>query len=182
MILLINTSKEKLHFHEFVKPIGDILIKNNTEGFIRKYDCITKTDLKKASKIIICGTSLKDDEYLKNVKFFEWMKNFNKPILGICAGMQIIQLVFNEDKKPFIKKQTEIGFFKEDFKKDFLGLDGAHEVYHLHNNYIELSSFFVESTNSIIPQAIKHKSKSIYGVLFHPEVRNKVLIKNFINL
>jgi anthranilate/para-aminobenzoate synthase component II len=29
-------------------------------------------------------------------------------------------------------------------------------------------------------QAIKHKTKPFYGVLFHPEVRNKGLIEKFL--
>ena len=39
---------------------------------------------------------------------------------------------------------------------------------------------FIKFTKSKIPQAIKHKEKKIYGVLFHPEVRNKELILNFV--
>ena len=33
-----------------------------------------------------------------------------------------------------------------------------------------------------ISQGIKHKKKRIYGVLFHPEVRQKDMILNFCNL
>ena len=35
-------------------------------------------------------------------------------------------------------------------------------------------------TNSI--QAIKHKEKPFYGIMFHPEVRNEEIVKNFISL
>lgn len=178
MILLISTCKEKLHELEFVKPIEKILEENKIKFFTKHYSKISERDLKKASKIIICGTGLQDNEISKHMNKFQWIKSFEKPILGICAGMQIISLIFGVQ----IKKKTEIGFYKENFTKDFLGLKGEHEVYHLHNNYTNLPKDFEKFTDSKIPQAIKHKAKNIYGVLFHPEVRNKKLIKNFVNI
>lgn len=188
MILLIDICKEKLHFYEFVKPVGDILIKENKKGFIRHYSCLTKKDLKKASKIIICGTSLKDYEFLRSVDKFKWIQDYKKPILGICGGMHLIGMVFGgklaretEENRNFLKKKTEIGYFDEKFDKEFLGLKGKQEVYHLHNNYVDfgkLEEFEVFSGDKI-SQAVKHKKKEIYGVLFHPEVRQKNLINEF---
>ena len=32
-----------------------------------------------------------------------------------------------------------------------------------------------------IPEAVKHKKKELYGVLFHPEVRQKEMIKKFVD-
>ena len=175
MILLINICKEKLHYFEFVKPIEDILKKENLRYFIKSYKDIDKKDLEKSDKIIICGTSLQDNDYLKNICSFNWIKTYNKPVLGICGGMQIIGLIF-EGK---LKKKTEIGFYKENFTKEFLSLIGEQEVYHLHNNYAVFPKDFESFIQSKIPQAVKHKKKEIYGVLFHPEVRQKDLIKKF---
>jgi GMP synthase (glutamine-hydrolysing) len=178
MILVIDVCKEKLHYLEFVKPVEDVLKKNRTKYFTKHYKNIRDSDLKKAKKIIICGTSLKDFEYSKHLKDFRWIKNFDKPILGICAGMQITSEIFGGK----IKKQTEIGYYFENFKKDFLSLNEEHEVYHLHNCYATLPKDFEQFTDGKIPQAIKHKTKDIYGVLFHPEVRNKKLIEEFVKL
>jgi GMP synthase-like glutamine amidotransferase len=173
MILLISTCKEKFHELEFVKPIEKILSeKFKTIHYLK----LTEKDLKNADKIIICGTSLKDNEFLKHINSFKWISDFNKPILGICAGMQIISLIFGTKRK----QKIEIGFYKEDFTKEFLSLIGEHEVYHLHNNYVTLPKDFISFTKGKILQAIKHKQKEIYGVLFHPEVRNKKLIEEFI--
>ena len=176
-ILIINICKEKLHYYEFVKPIEDILKINNVGFFIKNYKEINDKDLKRAVKIIICGTSLKDNKFInnKNINKFNWLLTYNKPILGICGGMEIIGLVFNGK----LKKKTEIGFFYESFEKNFLGLNGNCGVYHLHNYYIDFSGldFDIYCFSNKIVQAIKHKSKEIYGVLFHPEVRQKKLIK-----
>jgi len=176
-ILLINICKEKLHYLEFVKPICDILDSNKARYFVKSYKQVGKEDLKKCSKVIICGTSLYDNEFVKNIKKFKWIRNLDKPILGICGGMQIIGLLFRGS----ILKETEIGFYKETFGKEFLGLVGEVEVYHLHNNYIDflkLKEFEIFCGDAII-QAVKHREKNIYGVLFHPEVRNKDLIIEF---
>ncbi len=73
---------------------------------------------------------------------------------------------------------TEISTLKENplFQGDF-------KAYTLHNYSVEPSQTFetlAESTKCI--QAIKHKQKNIYGVLFHPEVRNQEILKRFIQL
>ena len=173
IILLINVCKEKLHFFEFVKPIKEIL--SGKEVVIKHYSKIQEDDLRRADKIIICGTSLKDNQFTEEINKFEWIKNYKKPILGICAGMQIISLVYGAK----IKKETEIGFYEENFTHEFLGMSSKKEVYYLHNNYTTLPIDFESFTKGEIPQAIKHKTREIYGVLFHPEVRNENVIETF---
>lgn len=177
MILIINICKENLHYFEFVKPIEDILKHKKLNYFVKHYKKLNKNDLNKTNKIIICGTSLYDNEFIKNIKYFNWIKKLNKSILGICAGMKIIGSVFGGK----IKEKTEIGFYSEYFNKEFLGLIGKQEVYHLHNYYIDFNKLnnFEVYCEKIINQAVKHKEKEIYGVLFHPEVRNKELIEKF---
>jgi GMP synthase-like glutamine amidotransferase len=179
MILIINICKEKLHYLEFVKPIEDILILNKCEFHTKHYKEILESDLKNCDNIIICGTSLYDNHFINDLNYFNWINEFKKPVLGICGGMQIVGLIFGGK----VKRKTEIGFYKESFAKEFFGVNGECEVYHLHNNYIQTSTDFEvysSSNDGKISQAIKHKTKEIYGVLFHPEVRNKEIIKNFI--
>ena len=178
MILIINICKEKLHYYEFVKPIEDILRRDGAGFFTKHYKDITDSDLEKASKVIICGTSLKDEEFVKDISKFSWISDFDKPLLGICGGFQIISILNGGD----LKKGEEIGFYIEKFKKPYLGLEDGVEVYHLHNNYIDFSGlkdFEIYSGEKII-QVVKHKEKEIYGVLFHPEVRNKEMILEFV--
>ena len=182
MILIINICKEKLHYLEFVKPIEDILRREKIEYQTIYYKKITDKELlnKKLEKIIICGTSLKDSEYLENLNYFKWIKfpKLNKPILGICGGMQIISLIFGG----ILVENKEIGQIKVRFRKEFLNLKPSEkEVYLLHNYSVINNEFevFASSQELEIPQAIKHKTKQIYGVLFHPEVRNKELINYF---
>ncbi|MBI2042876.1 hypothetical protein HYT25_00630 [Candidatus Pacearchaeota archaeon] len=159
MILIVNICKEKLHFYEFVKPIEDILKKKDIKFFTRHYTKIIDKNLKKSSKIIICGTSLKDNEFLNHLDKFQWIKNYKKPVFGICGGAHLIGLVFGEK----LKKKKEIGL-KKIQTKNFLGINGEKEVYHLHGFHV-LSEIY--------------NKENIYGVLFHPEVRNKDIVVNF---
>ena len=173
MILLIKTNKESLQNLEFVKPIENVLEKYYK---VVKYKKLKKEDLEKADKIIISGTSLKDNEFVKDLEYFSWIKDFNKPILGICAGAQIIGLLY----KGNMLKKTEIGMTRINFEKEFLGVSGSKEVYELHNNYVKFGDDFEIFARNEIEQAVKHKSKEIYATLFHPEVNNKEMIKEFI--
>lgn len=177
MILIINLCKEKLHYFEFVKPVEDILRWKGINFKTKHYNDIDSKMIEEADKIIICGTSLKDNDFTKNAGNFSWVKEAGRPVLGICAGMQLIGLTFGG----MLKKKTEIGFYKEKFGKNFLGLKGEQEVYHLHNYYCSFGEDFeVFCAGNRISQAVKHKTKPIYGVLFHPEVRQKEMIVSFL--
>ena len=178
MILVLNICNEKLHYYEFVKPVCDILNSENLDFEVKNYLEFKIEDLENFEKVIICGTSLLDNYFINNLEKFSWIRNFDKPLLGICGGFQIIGLEFGGS----LKKKTEIGFFEENFSKNFLGLKGNNEVYHLHNNYVKFSGDFESFTGSEIYQAVKHKSKPFYGVLFHPEVRQKNIILEFSRL
>ena len=163
MILVINICKEKLHELEFVKPIEEILRKNKKEFFTKRYKEIKESDLEKVDKIIICGTSLKDNQFLEDTKNFSWIKNFKRPIFGICGGSHIMGL--NLGYK--LKKKKEIGLKEINLEKEFLGINGKIQVYHLHGL-------------QVLPE-VYHKD-NIYATIFHPEVRNKKMVENFINL
>lgn len=162
MILIINICKEKLHELEFVKPIEDILEKNKIEFFTKHFLKIKEHDIHKADKVIISGTSLKDNDFLEYLEKFSWINDFQKSVLGICGGSHIIGLL--QGKK--LKKQTEIGMKTITLKEDFLGKKKGEklQVYHLHQ-FATLPEIF-------------HKD-NYYATLFHPEVRNKDLIEDF---
>lgn len=178
MILIIKTPNRKLHDFEFVKPIEDIVKRNKFEFISVHYSKINQELLKTAEKIIISGTSLKDNFYLDSINEFDWIEDFDKPILGICGGMHILGLVYDGD----IKKCQEIGLTKIIFNDEVLGFKGEHLVYELHNLNIESKKFKTLAMSESCIQAIKHKKKPFFGVQFHPEVRNKSLILNFANL
>ena len=59
-LLLISTCQEKLSEREFVHPISKIL--DSEQHQILHYTECTRDTIQKFDKIIICGTSLKDNE------------------------------------------------------------------------------------------------------------------------
>lgn len=176
MIVLIQICKEYFHYFEFVKPIEDVLRKANMSYSSIQYEEVSKDLLSKANKVIICGTSLKDNLFLDDLSNFNWINSFDKPILGICGGMHILGLLFGGE----LKKCQEIGVIEIDFKEEFLGMVGRQEVYELHNYNVVSKEFHVYATSERCIQAIKHKKKPYYAVQFHPEARNKNLLLNFI--
>jgi GMP synthase-like glutamine amidotransferase len=44
------------------------------------------------------------------------------------------------------------------------------------------NDFFVLAKSQKCVQAIQHKIKPLFGVMFHPEVRNPEIIEKFLNL
>ncbi len=178
-LLLISLCNQNFHKKEFIDPIVSIISRSGRRCNVISFKDVTPDLISHSDRIIISGTSLKDNEYVKYKDKFKWIKYYKKPILGICAGMQIIGAVFGGK----LIKKTEIGLFFENFSKDFLGLFGKREVWHLHNYYVTFdSNWEIFSKGNKIPQAVKHKEKNIYCCLFHPEVRNENVIGRFLEL
>jgi GMP synthase (glutamine-hydrolysing) len=144
---------------------------------IKHFSEITHANIDACSKVVLSGTALKDHTTLKQIDRFNWVRTFGKPILGICAGMQTISRVFGVSLTACLQiGMAEISTLKENplFQGDF-------KAYVLTNFSVKQSQTFevlAESTKCI--QAIKHKQKNIYGLLFHPEVRNQEILRNFI--
>ncbi len=179
MILVVdmNWKRDSLAFNEFVSPIVSAV--QPREKCEVKHFLEIGPEISGYSKIVLSGTALKDHATLKQIEKFNWMKTCEKPILGICAGMQTISLAFDEPLKPCL----QIGMTEITTLKDNQLFQGDFKAYALHNYSVATSQTFevlAESAKCI--QAIKHKQKDIYGVLFHPEVRNHEILKSFIQL
>ncbi len=180
MILVVdmNWKKDSLSFYEFVLPIVTIA-KTQDECIIKHFLEVTNQDLSQCNRIILSGTALKDTATLSQPEKFMWLKETAKPVLGICAGMETIGVIYNmhlikcvEIGMTQIKMLKENPLFYEDFK-----------AYSLHSYCVEPSGDFeVWAKSAKCIQIIKHKIKPIYGALFHPEVRNPEIIKRFILL
>ncbi len=156
-------------------PSIDEVLATELQEFFSREELLEYID--SFSHVVVCGTSLHDNEFVKNIDLFSWVSDARVPILGICGGMQVIGMIFGGE----LNKKTEIGYYFEDFSKEFLGLKDKQEVFHLHNNYVEFGNDFdVFCEVDGVVQAIKHKKKKIYGVLFHPEVRQKEMMQEFI--
>ncbi len=180
MILVVdmNWKKDSLGFYEFVLPIVTIA-KTQDECIIKHFIEVTNQDLSQCDRVILSGTALKDTATLSQLEKFMWLKETEKPVLGICAGMETIGVVFGMR----LIRSLEIGMTQINMLKENPLFCGDFKAYSLHSYCVEPSGdFYVWAKSTKCVQIIKHKIKPIYGALFHPEVRNPELIKCFILL
>jgi GMP synthase-like glutamine amidotransferase len=101
---------------------------------------------------------LKDNDFLKHVEDFGWIRKCDKPILGICAGMEVIGLVFDSS----LQNCLEIGMKEIRLTSKNLLFSSTFKAYELHNNSVQPSKEFdvlAESANCV--QVIKYREKSI---------------------
>lgn len=177
MILIVNLCLDRLSELEFVEPICKILEKVNSVFQVKYYLKVDSNELVNVDKIIICGTSLKDFEYLHHIDAFNYLNGLGKPVLGICAGMQIIAKTFGcelLDRKIIGQQAVKIE------KQNSLSSSWEFYSYFLVSKIVKVnSSFDVIATTGRIASIIKQKDQEIYGCLFHPEALNAELILNF---
>jgi GMP synthase-like glutamine amidotransferase len=179
MILVVdmNSSENPFGVQEFVLPIISIA-EELEKCVVRHYLEVNKERLDDYDKIMLSGSALMDTVTLNQTAQFSWLKNFDKPILGICAGMQTIGLVYGGH----LKRCSEIGMTEISTSEDNILFTSTFKVYALHNySLVPPTEFKVLAESSSCVHAIKHRHKDIYGVLFHPEVRNKEIVERFIH-
>jgi glutamine amidotransferase len=162
------------------------------------------SDFDLIDKLVIPGVgSFKDAmQVLEYDNFISPLQEFNKPILGICLGMQIMAdlgFEFGKTKglglidaevKPILcdGKIPHMGFNRINIKTPNILLDGVEneEFYFMHSyemvNYTDIAALTKYNNHSFV-SAI-HK-ENLYGVQFHPEKSREAgirLLSNFIKL
>ena len=178
MILVVdmNFRKSSLGYLEFVQPILST-VSDLDECIVKHYKDIGQNELAKCDAAILSGTPLKDNATLNQLEKFKWVKTGNKPVLGICAGFQTIGLVFGAR----LKRCLGIGMTEITTLQSNILFSSQFRAYTLHNFSIEPTAEFdtlAESMQCI--QTFKHKRRNVYGVLFHPEVRNPEILRRFV--
>lgn len=167
-VLIISTCAESLHELEFVTPIVRAL---EVPCRVVHHLDVLADYLGTCERVIICGTALSDDKFLKKSEEFSWLKSFDKPVLGICAGYQLIALVHGGETYA----QMDIGM--QDLGLQWT-LGEVKEAYFLHHNNVGVPEGFLALEHN--DQPILIEKNNMLGVLFHPEVRNRSVIKNFL--
>ena len=183
MILLVDLCYEKdsLSQYEFVHPIFDTLKRSGFSSEIRHFTELERRERERFDRIVLTGTALKDNDFAERIDLFSWLAECRKPILGICAGMQVISAVFGGQIVP----QPAIGLEAISIIREsaLLGEPREIEGYHLHNYGVTLPEGFLLLAG--MPgkvEAFCHPARPIFGIVFHPEVRNRWIIERFAGL
>jgi GMP synthase-like glutamine amidotransferase len=171
LIIDMNVMEDTLGFSEFVTPIKSIIGECEVVHYLKVGDVFAY------DRIILSGTPLKDNEYMDHLDAFKWMKTYSQPVLGICAGMQVIAAVYGCK----LERCQEIGMVEIETTKGNPIFNGKFKAYELHNYTIKPSkNIDILAMSKKCNQAIKHRKKPHYGVLFHPEIRNGDILHSFL--
>jgi GMP synthase-like glutamine amidotransferase len=190
MILVVdlNSEENSLSSLEFILPILRILDICGLDHCVVHYRKLTPGILNTSNGVILSGTPLMDNGYYDNLDQFEWLKSVTIPILGICAGMQFIALLHGSKITPCLEigmtsiRSIQSSIAPPDVSFPSISPHGAYEAYSLHRNAIIPSTeleVLAESEHAV--QAFRVHGKHMFGVLFHPEVRNPEIIEKFVS-
>lgn len=159
-------------------------------------------ELEKADKLFLpgVGTAATAMRNLEKFELCDFIKSTQKPLFGICLGMQILG-DFSEELEqktlgimPFktLKFKEKEGFslphmgWNEIKSEDtlFKGLNGAY-FYFVHSYCVGLNDYTIATCEYSKPFSAAVKKGNFYGVQFHPErsgEAGELLLKNFILL
>lgn len=125
------------------------------------------------------------------------LMNVDVPILGICAGLQLLAIMHGSTVGKMHESEENIleeGYIEHTIVKEddiFAGLNKTFYCRQFHRDEVkEIPDEFelLASSDMCKVQVLKHTSKPIYGVQFHPEWFNesypdgKVILSNFLNM
>ena len=105
-------------------------------------------------------------------KELELIKKSKKPIIGICLGFQLICYAFGAFLSRLETKEHGFIEIKTTLENDIFSNLLNPRVYESHKWVAkkEPKDFILLATSIDGVEAIKHKSKDIYGFQFHPEM------------
>ena len=189
MILIIDNNEKR-----FMKLLRSFLKNRGFKYKIKDFRKISPRDTKAFDAIILSGgIGISNNPYLPEFsKEVELIKKTRKPILGICLGFELICHAYeSEITEMKIMSHLERGIFNIKIRKKddiFKNCPKIMRVFDSHRwgfiNAGERLEVLATSKDGV--EAVKHKTKPIYGVQFHPEVtRNNQgykAIENFLRL
>lgn len=163
----------------------------------------TTAQLDKADGVIFPGVghAYSAMESLKENGIDDWLKSTNKPVLGICVGMQLLfesstegdtkglgvipgkllKFESSREKVPHmgwnsVQKQADHPLLQHISDEDFL--------YFVHSYYAPESDFSVATCDYITPFSAVVSKDNYFGVQFHPEKSGKLgaqILQNFVD-
>lgn len=159
-------------------------------------------ELSVADKIVFPGVGHAKPamEKLKEFNLDKFIANTNKPLLGICLGMQLMGKLSDEGNTECIGVfDFEVKRFDQSLKIPhmgwnkfyqfnnplFKGISSGEWAYFVHSYYVSNSSECICNTNYGVDFCSGVNKSNFWGVQFHPEKSGEKglqILKNFIEL
>ncbi|MBU2020057.1 MAG: gamma-glutamyl-gamma-aminobutyrate hydrolase family protein [Bacteroidetes bacterium] len=182
MILIVDFGSSKVsQIHEAVDEIMDCETVLWTE--------LQKESISKYQGIILSGAPklITEIDLTDILSSFKFIKETEIPVLGICFGHQLIGILhgafgskMREDRDWQDIEKLEDNILFKNLPNPVLMTEDHCETISIPPNFILLAS-----SDACVNEAMKHPSKDIFGVQFHPETSGNLgykLIHNFCNL
>lgn len=181
-----------------VASVQNALERLGIEAFISD----NPSELMQADKLIFPGVGHASHamERIKQKGLDEVLKSFDRPLLGICLGMQLMGKIseegptnglglmdFNVKLFKIKEKVPHMGWNSIDIDPNplFNGIPNGSYFYFVHSYYAQICENTTARCNYEIPFTAAVWKNNLFGVQFHPEKSGELgieLLENFINL
>ena len=184
IVLIDNYDSFTFNLYQYLGEFAEVKVIRNDEITIEKLK-----KLKPSGIVISPGPGRPEDAGIS----IDVAKNFGDdiPVLGICLGHQSIAVAYGgkvvRAKEIYHGKSSQVIVKGNDI---FEGVARKIAVMRYHSLVVDRSTFpkeleiIAETVNDHVIMAIKHKTKKIYGIQFHPESvftpKGKRIIKNVV--
>jgi GMP synthase-like glutamine amidotransferase len=177
-VLLVSTCAEPFSDAEFVAPLERIACDAGTAIESCRLGTLNSVP-ERVSHILLAGTALQDDKYLKEIGAVKRLLETGVPLLAVCSGMHLLAAASGGE----IIAQREIGMVAVETLVENPLCAGRFEAFALHRHAVEPGPRLEMLARSEgCAQVVRHRELPAWGVLFHPEVRNEQLVRSFLAL
>lgn len=159
-------------------------------------------ELMMADKLIFPGVGHATHamENIKSKGLDKVLKSFDRPLLGICLGMQLMGKMSEEGSTQGIglmdfnvklfkinEKVPHMGWNSIETTENplFKGIPNGSFFYFVHSYYAEVSEETIATCNYSLPFTAAANKDNFFGVQFHPEKSGEMgleILNNFINI
>jgi GMP synthase (glutamine-hydrolysing) len=192
-----------VHAGKHVDPIGNLVAKTGgaSRGCVERISyqdfgpTFIENQLAEFDAVILSGSEALYSRIEDRAKFAETIRGIRllrRPVLGICAGHQLIGMAYGEEVVCMEGYQT--GYREVEVLLDdplFEGLGSNIVVAESHREMLEHvpGEFLILARSPITPvEAMRSETRDVYGVQFHPELYDstdpdgELILANFLNL